>query len=164
MGPVIIMAHKGRLVYCNWDKPECLKKLRSIEKWHGYDFEEKDIDLVEDVKRQLEEYFKGIRQTFDVPIELTGTNFQKLIWENILTIAYGHISTYKDLSCLSNNPKGYRAVARACGANPIALIIPCHRVVGEKGKLGGYTGGLDIKIQLLEHECRKIFGEIKKTP
>lgn len=101
---------------------------------------------------QLEEYFDGRRKEFDIPIKLTGTEFQKKVWNELLKIPYGKTVSYKDISIKIGNPKACRAVGMANHNNPILIIVPCHRVINENNKLGGYALGLDLKRKLLELE------------
>ncbi len=103
---------------------------------------------------QLLEYFIGNRTIFDVPLSIEGTPFQSRVWETLLTIPYGHTYSYKELASKAGSPKGFRATGQACGANPIPIIIPCHRVLTSDGRLGGYSEGLYIKKWLLTHELR----------
>ncbi len=99
---------------------------------------------------QLDEYFSGHRETFDLPLELIGTKFQLRVWEYLLTISYGQTQSYKQVAkAIKSNP---RAVGRAIGDNPVPIIIPCHRVIGSDGKLTGYGGGLWRKEWLLQLE------------
>ena len=101
---------------------------------------------------QLEEYFDGRRKEFDIPIKLRGTEFQKKVWKELLKIPYGETVSYKDIAIKIGNPKACRAVGMANHNNPILIIVPCHRVINENKKLGGYTLGLDLKRKLLELE------------
>lgn len=103
---------------------------------------------------ELEEYFEGKRKTFTVPCVMEGTEFQKKVWEALTEIPYGETRSYKEIAVQVGNPKASRAVGMANHRNPIAIIVPCHRVVGANGKLTGYAGGLDIKEKLLELEMR----------
>lgn len=105
-----------------------------------------------DVTQQLNEYFGGTRDIFDLPLAPQGTPFQKKIWHALTTIKQGETKSYAWLAQKINNRKAVRAVGTANGANPIALIIPCHRVIGSNGKLTGYAGGLALKAKLLMHE------------
>ena len=102
--------------------------------------------------KQLDEYFAGKRQTFDLPLSTKGTPFQQTVWKQLQKIPYGRAISYSRLAQEINNPKACRAVGSANGKNPIPIIIPCHRVIASDGGLGGYTGGLDIKKQLLDLE------------
>lgn len=108
-----------------------------------------------ELKKQLHEYFKGKREVFSVPLVLTGTEFQKTVWEALRKIPYGETRTYKEQSQRLGNLKAIRAVAKANGANKIAIVIPCHRIVGSDGKLTGYAGGIERKRFLLNLERKK---------
>jgi methylated-DNA-[protein]-cysteine S-methyltransferase len=101
---------------------------------------------------QLTAYFEGERRTFDIPLVLGGTEFQRLVWRALADIPYGQTISYADLARRVDNPKAVRAVGSANGRNPIPIILPCHRVIGSGGELRGYAGGLDIKEKLLMHE------------
>ena len=101
---------------------------------------------------QLNEYFAGARKEFDVPLDIEGTDFQKRVWDELQKIPYGKTISYKTLSEKLGDVKAIRAVGKANGQNPIAIIIPCHRVIGANGNLVGYAGGLAIKEKLLHLE------------
>ena len=101
---------------------------------------------------QLKEYFAGTRKEFDVPLDIEGTDFQKRVWNELQKIPYGKTISYKTLSEKLGDVKAIRAVGKANGQNPIAIIIPCHRVIGANGNLIGYAGGLAIKEKLLHLE------------
>jgi methylated-DNA-[protein]-cysteine S-methyltransferase len=105
-------------------------------------------------ERELKEYFSGKRKEFTVPLDLRGTPFQKQVWEALLGIGFGETRTYGQLASQLGNPKATRAVGAANGRNPIAIIVPCHRLVGFDGKLTGFAGGLDAKAHLLQLECQ----------
>ncbi|MBN7815575.1 methylated-DNA--[protein]-cysteine S-methyltransferase [Algoriphagus pacificus] len=107
---------------------------------------------VAEVKNQLEEYFSGKRKVFDLPLQLKGTDFQKSVWEAVNEIPYGQTTTYMKLSQKLGNPAAIRAVGAAIGANPVLVILPCHRIIGTNGQLTGYAGGLKRKQALLELE------------
>ncbi|MDE3081816.1 MAG: methylated-DNA--[protein]-cysteine S-methyltransferase [Acidobacteriota bacterium] len=102
---------------------------------------------------QLGEYFEGARTVFDVPLAPTGTPFQLEVWRQLSLIPYGEVITYAQLAQRVERPKGFRAVGQANGRNPLAIIVPCHRVVASDG-LGGYAGGPDLKRRLLDLETR----------
>lgn len=112
----------------------------------------KETGIIKEAAVQLNEYFKGKRKEFDLPVFTNGTIFQKLVWEALKTIPYGETRSYKDIAVQIGKAKACRAVGMANNRNPVAIIIPCHRVVGAKGHLVGYGGGLDIKKKLLEIE------------
>jgi len=98
---------------------------------------------------QLKEYFSGDRNNFDLPLEIEGTEFQKRVWNELLKIPYGRTISYKELAIRLGDEKVIRAAASANGANPLPIVIPCHRVIGSDGSLIGYGGGLEIKEKLL---------------
>jgi len=108
----------------------------------------------EEVLRQFAEYFSGKRQEFDLPYFATGTPFQLMVWEELLKIPYGETRSYWELAEAIGKPKAARAVGNALNANPVAIIIPCHRVIASGGKLSGFGGGTELKRQLLELEKR----------
>lgn len=107
---------------------------------------------LDETERQLAEYFAGERQEFDVPLEMDGTDFQREVWRQLVAIPYGETCSYVDLAREIGRPKASRAVGQANGRNPIAIIVPCHRVIAADGTLGGYGGGLPLKQRLLDHE------------
>lgn len=111
-----------------------------------------ETPLIRKAAKQLNEYLAGKRKAFDLPLEPEGTPFQKAVWKALTGIPYGSTRTYKDIAESIGNPKACRAVGMANNKNPIAILIPCHRVIGTDGKLVGYAGGLDIKKKLLELE------------
>ncbi len=102
--------------------------------------------------KQLKEYFEGTRKEFQIPLNPEGTPFQKKVWKLLETIPFGNTQSYQDIANTLGDPKVIRAAASANGKNPIAIIIPCHRVIGSDGSLTGYAGGLHRKKWLLEHE------------
>ncbi len=108
--------------------------------------------IIQNTIKELEEYFDGNRQDFDIKLAPQGTEFQKLVWNNLRKIPYGQTISYKQLAEMAGNPKASRAVGMANNKNPIAIIVPCHRVIGSNGNLTGYAGGLDLKKELLELE------------
>ncbi len=113
---------------------------------------EKDNDILIETQNQLDEYFLGLRKDFDIPLLFNGTEFQKSAWKALLDIPYGKTISYGEQAQNIGNAKAVRAIGGANGANPISIIVPCHRVIGKSGKLTGYGGGLDIKEYLLDFE------------
>ncbi|MBV5321625.1 MAG: methylated-DNA--[protein]-cysteine S-methyltransferase [Sulfuricurvum sp.] len=113
--------------------------------------------LLLQLEKELHEYFAGKRKPFTLPLNPDGTPFQKQVWETLLTIPYGKTISYAQEAEQFGNPKAVRAVASANGRNPIAILIPCHRVIASSGGLGGYTGGIDKKEFLLELEEKSMF-------
>ncbi len=103
---------------------------------------------------QIMEYFEGRRRSFTFPYTLSGTDFQKKVWRALCEIPYGETRTYREIAVAVGNPKACRAVGMANNKNPIAIAVPCHRVIGSDGRLVGYAGGLDMKEALLRLEKR----------
>lgn len=111
-----------------------------------------ETPLLLEAKRQLEEYFRKERRSFSLPMNPKGTEFQKKVWRELLKIPYGQTSTYGEIAVKIGSPRGARSVGSACNKNPLAIVIPCHRVLGKNGELVGYASGLDIKAKLFELE------------
>jgi methylated-DNA-[protein]-cysteine S-methyltransferase len=105
-------------------------------------------------EKELNEYFTGMRSSFTVPLDMRGTPFQRQVWGALLGIPFGETRTYGQLAIQLGNPKATRAVGAANGRNPIAILVPCHRVIGHSGELTGFAGGLDAKAYLLKLEGR----------
>lgn len=125
--------------------------------WKDYfktqsDLEESKEKVLLQTKKQLEEYFKGKRKNFDVPLQLEGTEFQIQAWKTLLKIPFGKTVSYKEQAKMAGKGKAIRAIGSANGCNQIPIIIPCHRVLASSGGLGGYSGGLKIKEYLLALE------------
>ncbi len=108
--------------------------------------------VLQSAKRQLGEYFVGRRKIFDLPLAPSGTPFQHRVWQALLAIPYGETQSYADIARRIGNPKAVRAVGAANGANPLSIVVPCHRVIGADGSLTGYGGGLPRKRKLLALE------------
>lgn len=119
------------------------KKIRSDPNLHP---------LIQECQKQLDEYFKGKRKSFSLKLQLEGTDFQKKVWAELMKIPFGKTASYKDIATAIGNQKAVRAVGGANGKNNIAIIIPCHRVIGADGSLVGFGGGLWRKVWLLNHE------------
>lgn len=115
--------------------------------------EQRSCELLETAKNQLHEYFANTRQTFNLPLLPSGTEFQQNIWNILLQIEFGETKSYEWVSLQYGNKKAIRAAAQAIGKNPIAIVIPCHRVIGKNGSLTGFAGGLPRKYQLLALEA-----------
>lgn len=109
-------------------------------------------EVIEKTFEQLDEYFAGKRQDFELPIDPQGTEFQKKVWNELQLLSYGQIVSYKDIAMKLGDINNVRAVGTSNGKNPIAIVVPCHRVIGSNGKLIGYAGGLWRKKWLLNHE------------
>ncbi len=114
---------------------------------------QRDERRLGEVQQQVDEYAAGKRRTFDLELAAEGPEFNKLVWTALLDIPFGETTTYGALARRIGHPQSARAVGAANGANPIGLIVPCHRVIGSDGSLTGYAGGLPLKRRLLEHEA-----------
>ena len=111
-----------------------------------------EASLIREAFSQVESYLAGNLKKFDLPLEMHGTNFQLEVWNALLSIPYGSTASYKDVALMTGNSKAVRAVGMANNRNPIAIIVPCHRVIGSDGSLVGYAGGMELKRTLLEIE------------
>lgn len=113
---------------------------------------EKETPLIKKAITEIKEYLAGKRTSFDLPLEMKGTDFQKATWQALLTIPYGETRSYKQIAEQIGRPKACRAIGMANNRNPISIIVPCHRVIGANGSLVGYGGGLALKARLLSLE------------
>jgi methylated-DNA-[protein]-cysteine S-methyltransferase len=111
-----------------------------------------DSDKNRDAVKQLREYFEGTRTVFSLPLELRGTEFQKSVWRTVARVPYGQTKSYGDIAREIRKPKACRAVGAANGANPIPIVIPCHRIIGSDGSMTGFGGGIPLKEKLLRME------------
>src|SRR2546426_7627592 len=126
-----------------------------------------DHPILKTTARQLDEYFAGQRTTFDIPLDLEGTRFQVAAWRSLAEIPFGTTTTYGRQAAGLGIPTAARAVGAANGANPVCIVLPCHRVIGSDGSLTGFGGGLPVKQWLLDHEARVLAGaqySIDSTP
>jgi methylated-DNA-[protein]-cysteine S-methyltransferase len=114
----------------------------------------RDDDALREAADQLRAYFAGERRTFDLPLSPRGTDFQQSVWSALQQIPYGETTTYSTIAERVGRPAAVRAVGAANGANPIPIVIPCHRVIGANGSMTGFGGGIDVKRQLLALEAR----------
>lgn len=141
----LVSSSKGlvRIMFSPSDHQNILKNLKWIESQTAN----------EAVIAQLQEYFQGKRKEFSLPLDLRGTPFQIKVWRALQKVRYGETATYGEIARKIGKPNAFRAVGNACGANPIPIVIPCHRIIGKNGDLTGFAGGLEIKRQLLEFEA-----------
>lgn len=146
MGELKLIANDKGLAAILWEKDNP-RRVRlgpaSEDKYHPVLFE---------AERQLNDYFSGKRKTFSLKLDFEGTEFQKKVWEALLTIPFGETRSYGQIAKQIRSPKAVRAVGAAIGRNPISIIAPCHRVIGSTGKLTGFAGGLEAKARLLALE------------
>ena len=150
VGKLLLTAAQNRLLGVYWEADDSrIQRLMA----DGCYCEDRD-SFLDTVVTQLGEYFRGLRSEFDLPLAPAGTAFQQRVWQRLQAIPHGQTRTYGEIAAQLDNPKGARAVGAAIGRNPIAIIIPCHRVIGSGGTLTGFAGGLSNKQWLLEHEQR----------
>jgi len=149
VGLLKLVAHDTALVAVLWEN-EDPKRVRLAEL-----VEDKKHPILLETQKQLNEYFSGQRQVFDLPLDFEGTEFQQKVWQALLTIPFGETRSYKQIAEQLGNVKAVRAVGAANGKNPISIIAPCHRVVGANGKLVGFAGGLENKEILLKLESNQ---------
>lgn len=127
---------------------------KDLSRYLKTDIEEGESVHFQELRIQMDEYFQGLRKEFSVPLITPGTSFQMAVWKELMSISYGTTRSYLEQSIALGKPESIRAVANANGMNRIAIIIPCHRVIGSDGSLTGYGGGLKRKKWLLDHERR----------
>lgn len=133
-----------------------LSDIRSrYKKWYQVDCVEGSHPTLDRLESELKEYFKGKLRNFSIPLDLRGTQFETSVWNELLKIPYGETASYGDIAKTIGNPTASRAVGRANGNNPIAIVVPCHRVIASNGTLHGYGGGLWRKEKLLALESKK---------
>ena len=153
VGELILGSYDEKLCLADWRYRKQRERVdRRLQKALKAEYVESTSRVIEETIVQLEEYFAKKRKDFDIPLLLAGTDFQKSVWEGLMQIPYGTVTSYLDLAKSIGNAKAVRAVASANGANAISILIPCHRVVGSDGMLTGYAGGLDVKEKLLSLE------------
>jgi AraC family transcriptional regulator of adaptative response/methylated-DNA-[protein]-cysteine methyltransferase len=140
-----------------------IERIRArMMKRYNAELKEGTNSLIDEIKKQSDEYFAGTRKVFDFPLDQKGTTFEKSVWNALRTIPYGETRSYGEMASQLGKPGAARAVGRANGMNYIAVVIPCHRVIDSNGNLHGYGGGLWRKRWLLEHEGaipKQMFGE-----
>ncbi len=153
IGELILASYKEKLCLLDYRYRRMRKTIDNrIISGLNADYIEKDDELLKETRKQIDEYLLRERKNFTIPIITVGTEFQKTVWNALLEVKYGETVSYQELAIRINNKKAVRAVASANGANAIGLIIPCHRIIGSNGKLGGYAGGLSTKKRLLKLE------------
>ena len=139
LGKIVIKSNEKAVYYLSFEEP---------------DEDENPNELTEIARQEMKEYFDLKRIEFSFPVEQVGTPFQQKVWKELMNIQAGHPISYASLSRRMNNPLAIRAIASANGKNRLAIVIPCHRVIGSSGDLVGYAGGLWRKKWLLDHEAK----------
>lgn len=152
-GDLLLGSFEGKLCLCDWLHGKQRNRTeRKLCEALAAVYEPGTSPLLSETVLQLDEYFSRKRQDFDIPLLLIGTDFQKHVWRSLMDIPYGVAISYAELARRVGDAKAVRAVASANAANPISILIPCHRVIGSNHKLVGYGGGLSVKKHLLELE------------
>ncbi len=152
LGPVWVCATAAGICGLGFGDQPADAEIRRMARYGIASPETGSSPALEAVVAQLADYFDRSLKVFDVPLDLRGTDFQRVVWEELLTIPYGKTMTYGEVAMEVEHPRAFQAVGQANGANPVAIIVPCHRVVGRNGKLTGYAYGVDRKAALLQLE------------
>lgn len=153
VGELLLGDFEGKLCLADWRYRNMRTSIDyRIQKGLSANYKEGTSELIEHTINQLNAYFEGKTQVFDVPLLFVGSDFQKQVWNALMEIPFGVTKSYIDLSKQLGNEKAIRAVASANGANAISILVPCHRIIGSNGELTGYAGGLPAKKKLLQLE------------
>ncbi|KAF1029265.1 MAG: Methylated-DNA--protein-cysteine methyltransferase [Pseudomonas sp.] len=152
VGQLTLVARHGKLAAILWENERANRvRLGPLQ-------EARQSPVLEETRRQLQEYFDGTRNRFELELDFVGTDFQKKVWQALLTIPFGETRSYSQIAQQIGNPKAVRAVGAANGRNPISIVTPCHRVIGASGGLTGFAGGLKAKQYLLALEGDELPG------
>ncbi len=159
IGGLVIVAEAAELLYVLHEKANAaiLVAMRAVQV--PIDCPEKEginTHVLSDAQAQLNEYFAGTRHEFDLPLSNSGTLFQRRIWQAMMMVPFGQTITYRELARKSGHPQAERAAGSACGANPLPIIVPCHRITRTDGSIGQYALGEEVKATLLQHESVKV--------
>lgn len=161
IGELIIGSHEDELCLLDFRYRKMRQAVdKRLKEGLDCEFAEQENPVNQLAITQLEEYLAGTRKEFDLPIKLVGSEFQQTVWHELMKIPYGQTVSYGELAENLGDPKSVRAVASANGANAIAVIIPCHRLIRADGSLTGYGGGLSVKQKLLNLESPDLFSDI----
>lgn len=164
VGPMTLGATEHAVVLVDFTRrPMMAAQLAAVRRRIG-PLHAGDAPLLDAAERQLREYLAGLRRDFDLPLDAPGSAFQKRVWSELRAIPYGETISYRELATRAGAPAASRAVGRANGANRLAVIIPCHRVIASGGGMGGYGGGLDAKRHLLELERSAAIRPLEPSP
>jgi methylated-DNA-[protein]-cysteine S-methyltransferase len=157
-GPLVIATDEpGALIWLQFADGEYELTVEQELEREGFSVEQ-DQDITAGARTQLQEYYAGTRQKFDVPFVLTGSEWQKAVWQALTRIPFGETRSYAEVAAMVGRPKAARAVGRANATNRLPVVVPCHRVIGADGSLTGFAGGTHLKTRLLEHEARALTG------
>ncbi|MBP8824033.1 MAG: methylated-DNA--[protein]-cysteine S-methyltransferase [Flavobacteriales bacterium] len=149
-GELLLGSFNCELCLCDWRYRRMRTTIDArIQRGLQAEYVEGVSPVIEGTITQLNAYFAGTRQTFDLPLRMVGTDFQQRVWDALLAVPYGTTLSYAQLTAKVAEPTAIRAVASANGANALSLVVPCHRIIGSKGELTGYAGGLGVKRRLL---------------
>lgn len=152
-GTLVLGSFGNRLCLCDWQTEKHREHVNNrLRRLLDAEFSDGTSAIIDRAISQLDEYFDGKRQNFDIPLLFVGTDFQKNVWDALLTIPFGKTVSYREIADMIGKPKAVRAVANANGANSISIFAPCHRVIGSDHTLTGYGGGLPTKEYLLKLE------------
>lgn len=153
LGPMIVAADEEQLYLLEFADRKMLEtQFSRLSKITGQEIFPGETDVMKTTQAQLDEYFEGTRKDFDLPLFIQGTEFQDLVWNELLNIEYGSTCSYEAIATKIDKPSAQRAVGKANGDNRLAIVIPCHRVIRQNGELSGYGGGIRRKEWMLEHE------------
>lgn len=157
VGRLVIGALGERICLCDWSddgiRPRAIVEQRLRRRLEAR-MEEGDAAVIDRARRQLDKYFSGARERFQLPLAMGGTDLQLTVWQRLCSIPFASTVSYRELAAAVGRPSAVRAVAAACGANAISIIVPCHRVTGSDGSLTGYAGGVEAKRRLIAMERR----------
>lgn len=152
-GTLVLGSFDNKLCLCDWQTEKHREHVNNrLRRLLDAEFSDGTSAIIDRAISQLDEYFDGKRQNFDIPLLFVGTDFQKKVWDALLTIPFGKTVSYREIADMIGKPKAVRAVANANGANSISIFAPCHRVIGSDHTLTGYGGGLPTKEYLLKLE------------
>lgn len=153
MGELILGSYDNKLCLADWRYRKMREQIDSrLQKGLNAEYAKNDTEVLNEARKQLNEYFNHQRTVFDLPLLFVGSDFQKSVWQELMQIPFGSTASYRQLAKNIGNEKAVRAVANANGANAISIFVPCHRIIGADGTLTGYAGGLDTKRKLLQLE------------
>ncbi len=153
LGPILLIADENSLYFLGFnDEKNINKDIEKLKNTTQLDIISGENKIITSIKHELDDYFSGRLKKFKTPIAYIGTPFQIKVWKELEKIPHGQTQSYYDIATAIGSPKNFRGVGQANSANNLSIIIPCHRVINKNKQLGGYSGGLDRKIWLLNHE------------